>query len=415
MKKLFLLLSFCHFFTDASPPLEKLTLQQAIEKGTFERNSLQAIEAEAQALRYKGKAQMSKWLPQHRLTAGIDHAYGKTGECSTPSFFELSTKQLLASGVSPYDNYAITRGQKESVEAELLAKKDSLQFGIEKSFLQAWLINEQRKQINSFASATKTTFSQEKAEYKQNIIDKPTWQNREAIFISNITEVENYNQLYSNAQADLSFSMGIFDYKELKLIWTPQRIQTLEKISWYINKAFEHRKELKIIDSQIKTKKIEIAKAIKGYLPSVSAFASVYLQDGHPDRPKSSKNGGLQVSWDIGDGVSQYFDAENLRSLQMQLKKNRISIKKKIKNEVVISYNNIVTQMRTLASKGFNLRAAHAIWKKKDQEKKLGLITKADYNQALDRLQQERFTWISTRIEYEIKYRTLAFASGYGI
>ena len=178
MKKHFFLIIFFHFFTHAclttSSPLEKLTLREAVQKGTSNRSSLQAIKAAAQALTYKGKAHMSKWLPQHHITAGIDHAYGKTGECSTPSFFELSTTQLLATGVSPYDSYAITKGQRESIEAELLAKQDSLQFGIEKSFLQAWLINEQRKRINSFAFSTKSTFAQKKAEFKQKMIDKPT-------------------------------------------------------------------------------------------------------------------------------------------------------------------------------------------------------------------------------------------------
>ncbi|MBL4588082.1 TolC family protein [Candidatus Babeliales bacterium] len=430
MKAYLFLLTFSPFFMHASAPLkqptvepltvkkltiEQLTVEQAIQRGNFDRESLQAIQAEAQALTCKGRSHMSKWLPQHRITTGIDHASGKTGGDSTPSFFELSTTQLLATGVSPYDNYAITKGQREAIDAEYLAKKDSIRFSIEKSFFQAWLINEQRKRIDSLSYATKSVFAQQKAEYREDLIDKPTWQSKEAEFMTNITEVKNYDQLYENAQADLSFSMGIFNYRKFEPIWTPQKIRRLEKLSRHLIAAFEQRKELKIIDSQIQTKNIEIAKTLKGYLPSVSAFASVYLQEGHPGSPQSNKNGGLQLSWNIGDGVSQYFDAEHLRALQMKLKKNRIALKKKIKNEVVITYNNVIAAMRTLTSKGFTLRAAHAALKKKEQEKKLGIITKSDHDDALHRLEQERFIWITARIEYEIEYRTLAFATGYGI
>ena len=214
--------------------------------------------------------------------------------------------------------------------------------------------------------------------------------------------------------AHLCFALGKKGLHHYNLIWKPTSLKPLKAVKEYIDQGLQCRKELSIIDYKIEAKEKEISRALRQYLPSVSLFASVNLQDGYPNTPSSSGNGGLQLSWNVGNGLSYYFEAESLRASLAQIAQTRQELKNQIINEIITARNNLIVARRNLENRGFVLRARHATWKKKHQELHLGIITKTDLVQADYQLQLERFAWITARIDYEISERNLAFATGYG-
>lgn len=413
-KKIFFFLVSISFFSLAAHQKQKnLTLDRAIHTGLKKRSVLKALSHNMQAIQQQGKTTLSKWLPHYAISTGIEHANG-TGLTGAPSFFEFSAKQLVIAGTTPYDSYAILEDERKSVEAEYRATEDRIRFEIEKTFLQTWLLAHQKKSFDYQSLSTHANFQQKKAEKKLNLLDTPAWQEVESAFINSVTEINNFDQTYQTSMAHLCFALGKKGSHHYNLIWKPTSLKPLKAIKEYIDQGLQCRKELSIIDYKIKAKEKEISRALRQYLPSVSLFASVNLQDGYPNTPSSSGNGGLQLSWNIGNGLSYYFEAESLRASLAQIEQTRQELKKQIINEIITARNNLIVARRNLESKGFSLRARHATWKKKHQELNLGIITKTDLLQADYQLQLERFAWITARIDYEISERNLAFATGYG-
>ncbi len=398
---------------NANQSHKPLTLDHAIHTGLKKRSALKALSQNMHAIKQQGKASLSKWLPHYAINTGIEHANG-TGINGTPSFFEFSAKQLVISGVTPYDAYSILEDERKSIEAEYRATEDRIRFEIERNFLQTWLLAHQKKSFYYESLSTHANFQQKKAEKKLHILDTPTWQEAESAFINSVTEINNFDQIYENSIAQLSFSLGKKGSHQYNLIWKPTKLKALKTVKEYINVAMHHRKELQILDYKMDAKEKEISRSLKQYLPSVSLLASINLQEGYPNAPSSSSNGGLQLSWNIGNGLSYYFEAESLRASLAQIAQTRQGLKKQIINEIITARNNLIVARRNLENRGFALRARHATWKKKHQELHLGIITKTDLLQADYQLQQERFAWITSRINYEISERNLAFATGYG-
>jgi outer membrane protein TolC len=399
--------------TLSSHPLT-LTLDQAIERGVQKRSVLKAIIQEEKALSARSKAALSQWLPQLNISTGVDNA-GGNGTGKTPSFFQFSGTQLLFSGANPYDRYAVLDEQKKSIEAKYQATKDSIRFEIETSFLLAWLTKEQKKIITALIQATKSTFDQRKAEYAEKLLDQTSWYQAQATFAAQAMTIENYTKQYQNQLTQLCFSMGESEPTLYHLTWQPAQLKPLKKIHEYLTLAFAHRKEIKIIEKQISSLQKQSNLALKNYLPSVSAFGTVYLQEGREATPSSTKTGGLRLSWNFFDGLQNHFQAEAFQHDILQKELTIAGLKKQISKEIHQAYNDLLIKHNLFKAENFKLRAAKSDWDKKNEEVKVGIATLVDLDAKRVTLEEARFSWISTRVTLAIAEQNLLFTAGYPV
>lgn len=420
MKKIYLLFICASLHAQPNPALEvlyqkkeaPLALDAAVEQALKQRPSIQALGQQVAALGYRARKQLSDYAPQLSVTAGINNAAGLGGD-NTPTTFTLNGSQLIYNFASPFDRYKFFREEEYAVAELQAALKDVVRFEVETTFLNTWLLQQKEILIHSLAKTARITFEQAKDRYKVSTTSINQFLNAETNYSRDFTSIKDYAEDVYSAYAELSYRMGTQIKPNIPLAWNPNTAIKMPQLATCIDAALSNRKELKSKVHRIKGARERYSYSLKNYLPSFSVFGNVAYQGGLEGGPSTVKTGGAQLSWNLFDGLGNYFEAQNAHANMLEEQFEQTEIKNQIRSQVTQARNNLIKAMSNLETVTVAYREARSVFVQKDQEAKLGLLAFAEFQQAALAWHQARFNWLTSRIAVEIKARELQFACGY--
>lgn len=422
MKKLYLFIICASLHADLmpNPALEvlyqkkeaPLALDAAVSYALKNRPSILALGQQVNAVGYRARKQLSDYAPQLSVTAGINNAFG-AGNDGTPTAFTVNGTQLIYSFASPFDRYKIFKEEQSSVFELQEALRDAVRFEVETSFLNTWLLQQKEMLIHSLAKSARITYEQAKDRYKVSTTSINQFLNAETNFARDSVSIENYAEDLYSAYAELSYRMGKQVTPCQPLAWKPSGSTKIPRLDTCIDAAMNNRKELKSKDHRIEGARKRYSFTLRNYLPSFNVFGNVAYQGGIEGAPTTVKNGGAQLSWNIFDGLGNYFEAQTAHASMLEEQLEQTEIKHLIKSQVTQARNNLIKISRNLETNTVAYREARSVFVQKDQEAKLGLLAFAEFEQAALAWHQARFNWLTSRVAVEIKARELQFACGY--
>ena len=407
--------------TVVAAPLKKLTLTESIAMALEQRPSVKSAAAATESKKYLQRLTLSSMLPNVTVAGTVEeHAEAH----ATPSTIGVNASQVIFKFDLPDTLKAAAQETEISKKAEVL-NKYQIRFDIEKSFLNAWLVQRQYKLTRSLLKSSQAIFEQQKAQNAVELIDKSVWLKAEAQYANDQATVEQYRdslhaafvQLERNLGRKISRSGSVDCSSSLEkwptLEWKWNGPVVVHDLDYYYQLALKHRKELEIQDSTIKTFKHKKKAALKQYLPSFNLFGSMSRFTSGTVSPRFSHSGGVQMSWNIFDGFSNYLSSKSAESLEVQAILDKEELHNSIRSDVHVTYAELMKLHKQLIAQKRSLTAAKNDYTLKREQLNLGLVPYVQFQEARTTWFTNEFSWLTLKITAVQKYAELLFKSGY--
>ncbi|MCK4517607.1 TolC family protein [Candidatus Babeliales bacterium] len=393
-----------------------LSMQQAIKEALKRKPSIQAHQYAITDYKRQQQATLSPYLPNISLS---EKFYNTSNSSSTKSAFGLQASQTILS-LSQQSYHKLYGSYVSSARHSKESHIDEIRLATETAFLNAWLSQQKIKLIIKRYDSSKKTFVQVKKQHNLGLLDKNNWLKSQATHASNLATVNSYKQELAQTEKTLEYYTGLtlrllptHGNLQTKLIWEPEKKINLDNFKAYFDKALKNRKDLKIKQDTINSERYSSQYYANQYIPSVSLFGSATKYTSRVASSSTSKEAGLQLSWNVFDGLSNYFhkQAAGARKMKAVLEKSDAVIK--IKSEVQTAYTALDAQQRTLSAQTISHEQSKNEFDLKKQQESIGLISSVDLETAKYSWQNSHYTWLSSAASTALKTQELAYACGY--
>jgi len=432
IKTLFLPIILCfHSFANASPIQVKLkpatlSMQQAVKEAIKRKPSIQAYQYAITDYKRQQQATLSPYIPNISLS---EKFYNTSNSSSAKSAFGLQASQTILS-LSQQSYYKLYGSHVSSARHSKESHIDDIRLATETAYLSAWLLQQKIKLIIKRYDSSKETFEQSKKQHDLGLLDKNNWLKAQSTHASNLATVNSYKQELAQAEKTLEYYTGL-TLKLLpvqndsstrlvctklactRLVWEPAKKINLDNFESYLSKALKNRKDLKVKQDTINSERYSSQYYANQYIPSVSLFGSATKYTSRVASSSTSKEAGVQLSWNVFDGLSNYFNkqAADARKMKAVLEKNDTVMK--IKTEVQTAYTALDAQQRTLSAQTISHEQSKNEFDLKKQQESIGLISGVALETAKYSWQNEHYTWLSSAASTALKKQELAYACGY--
>ena len=398
-----------------------LSMQQAVKEAIKRKPSIQAHQYAITDYKRQQQATLSPYLPNISLS---EKFYNTSNSSSAKSAFGVTASQTILS-LSQQSYHRLYGSYVSSARHSKESHVDEIRLATETAFLNAWLLQKKLSLILPLYNSSKETFEQEKKQHDLGLLDKNNWLKSQATHSSNLATVNSYKQELAQSEKTLEYYTGL-TLKLLprhansqtrlawhRLTWKPEKKIKLNNFKSYLDKAIANRKDLKVKQDAINSEHYSSQYYAKQYIPSVSLFGSATKYTSRVANSSTSKEAGVQLSWNVFDGLSNYFkkQAADARKMKAVLEKNDSAMK--IKSEVQAAYTALDTQQRTLAAQTISHKQSKNEFDLKKQQESIGLISSVDLEAAKFSWQDAHYTWLSASANTALKQQELAYACGY--
>ena len=418
-KKHFLFIfSISLFSIVCSKEIKTLTLDKAIEIAYKNRPSIKAYKFATQASRYVEKQKLSGYFPQLTLSEKNYFANGVKGSTNQVAF---NASQLIYSFASPLDEYKIAKKGTEITKYSEETHKEYIRNAVEKSFLNAWLLQKKHTFIKTLQISAQTTFSKNRTEKKVNLLSQPDWLQKAATYSQNELTVALYSddvntihkqlEYYLGKSINLTFHSNPKAHGEKMILqWNAQKKIRIGHLNNYYDAAIKNRKEIKSKQKQIEQHK-ETSKLYKNmYLPSLNAFGQVEKISNHN---KKMSIAGLSLSWNLFDGGKYFQQSQETHANMLKATMEKQDTIQQIKFEVESAYYALSQALKQLLAYEISLKQAISQYKKSENQHKIGQTSNVELKEAKCNLQTAKYSWLEYKVNATIKEKNLMYYCGY--
>lgn len=428
----------------SAQPLIKttLTMDEAVEIAYQNKPDLKAYKYAIEEYKMKAKEALAGYFPN--ITLNVD--YTQVQKQQTPALnAQLDVNQLVFSFAGPIEYYKQARKATQVVEYANEKDKKIIRNEVEKAFLECWQVQQQQKSIQALYNASTENFARAEHANKVELLDKSTWLKSTSDHALNLATVDNYYEFVEIARQKLEFFMGqpldleIEDvrhpknkissdknYKlKVKLIKNEgsekdDDVTVLSPLGSYFDYAIKNREELKIAlkNSEIAKDSVKIARGSR--MPTVNLYmntgTSKVLQadpDVYIGRRNSFYTVSAQVSWPVFDGLVSYYKENEAHATMLKELLNKDQAAQQAKFDVERTYHTLLSSHTTFKAKNLELKYAKNELKLKNQQFKIGEISKVELEIAKSDYEKYFYSWLEAKTDTEIKKRDLLFACGY--
>ncbi|MBU1008283.1 TolC family protein [Candidatus Dependentiae bacterium] len=422
MKKLILLITTgflyclqCH--GDASLPA--LTITKAVQDALVRKPSVHAFAYGIKSAERQRKTTLSAYLPQISLNETF---YDAKNSLNIKDSFGIQARQTVIN-LATYDSYKASSASVSSARHQKESHKDTIRLATEAAFLNGWVLQQKIESIVLLYNSSKEQFEKAKNQHKLNLLNKNDWLKAQAAYSQNLAIIDSYRDEVAEAEQTIEYYTGnklliapskIKSAPLTKLDWSAQQKIAVEKLSYYYKKALEHRKEIKIKQDTIDAESHTSQFYVKQYLPTVGISACAAKNTSRTGNSSWSKSASISISWNIFDGLSNYFNktAADARKMKAILEKNDLVAQ--VKLEVQSAYTALQKEISAIASQNVSFTQSDNEFTLNKQQFDAGLISGVDFQTAKSIYETARFTWLSQVALTALKKQVLLNACGYG-
>lgn len=423
------ILNFTLFAEQHTTKIKTLTMDQAVEQALKHRPDLEALVSATESYKAAAKATLAGHLPSISMTASMWQDKGQRNPAHQISF---NVNQLVYSFSGPLQHYkqACHATKVSELGEEIYANQ--IRLAVEKTFIQCWLLQEQKNVVAALKKSTKATFDQAKHQNKLNLLDKQDWLSSTEQHAKNLQTIDTYEDNYTNALKNLEFLLGyslsmvqetkpgISSNPTIKLDWKAGQNNVLKKLSIYHDQALKNRPELKQTSEKIAVAKADIGLAQGTRLPTVSVYASA----GNGTIPSaipipaniinhSFHSVGATLSWSLFDGGISHYQEKQARANKIKEILNSDQVANGIKQEVNDKYYALSQAQTAFKAQKISYLKTSNDFNRKKQELDLGLISKTDFQAAKTTWEKAQLDWLTSKATIASQERELVYACGY--
>lgn len=406
-------------FNGAEAP-SVLTMERAVEIAYQHRPDIKSFRQLEQAYKMEANAVWAGHLPTVDLQTDIQKWRGQNPTTN----IGLTAHQLIYSPTLPHDYKAACRDTERQMMVTEQALLD-IRHAVEVEFLKGWQLQQQEEAIQSLYTSSEMSFKEAQHKNKLCLLDKTDWLQNTSDHAANLTTFYGYNDDMNIEQRKLEFLLGYGvslrqctpSHPALNLSWNSDKEVNLYKLGAYVKSALKLHPALKEIIKRIETEQQRIKSLQKTALPTVSLNAGAghnvaYSYD-VTNHDHSSYNLGVQVNWNIFDGLINDYKEQSEKAKLIQERFNYDYKAQEITSNIETAFYTLSKSMTTLRSQEIELKRAKNEFERHKQELDAGIISKVEYTTAQTTWEKARYQWIATRVDAAIKERDLLYACGY--
>ncbi len=395
-----------------------LSLDAAIKTAYKERSSLQSRKYRIRQQMDLEWVELSSYFPQASFRTEVNKAarnllpIHQTFISINQRIFDISVP--IRSKVSQ-QNTEITKLDKE-------LHKDLIKFETETSYLDLWKIVQQHTAISSIKDSAAKQIAQAETQDIIGLLNTTQQLDAIAIFAEDMATVESYKD-------DLSRTYYTLERAIEKKITTPLHDHTTERfikhainaaqkhqLDYYLKKALINRKEIPIVETEIKRE--EYLKKLFGYsyVPSASFFFDV----SNGTFFSLFESGVDQTFWQIGirfawnfDGLGNAHRSNAAHDSMLERTFEKRNIISQIKLEVKIEYYELQQLLKQLKAVENRFNQAAEKYKQQSVQFNVGEISSDEFAVSERNWQQAQFSLLDVKVQNARKYRELLFKCGY--
>jgi len=408
--------------TKPAPP-QQLSIQEAVASALKHRPDLEALTFATQANKSAAKGAIAGYYPTITFNNTLWQEIGQNHPANSAL---LTANQLLYSFSGPIQNYKRAKKYAEisKLDEDVLTNKIKLE--VERTFLQAWFLQQQRVTITALKKSSTETYTKAKHENKLELLDKNVWLTNTEQYASSISNIDQYYDDTITTYKRLEFLMGQSllltegdtSKKVLtKLVWRPLKKSIVHPLATYYNLAINNRPELEQAIKKIDIERYNIQLAQGSRLPTISANASaghqalVYPSGININRGYHSM--GLTVDWTIFDGLVTQYKEQQSEANKVKEILNKEQTVLSIKQEVQDKYFAYSKALTKLKAQKISYVRAHNEFVLRKQELEIGQISPVDFQTAKTNWEQSQLDWYAANVVTELSKRDLWYACGY--
>ena len=396
----------------------KLSLDTALEIAYNERYSLQARKYRIWQQGDLEWAELSKYFLQTSVRTEVN----KVTDDLLPIHQTFVSINQSIFNIDNILHYKIAQQSTEIAKFDEKLHKDLIQFETETSYLDLWNIAQQHASICAIEYSAKKQIKQAKTQDKVRLLSTTQWLDEVAIFEENMAIVESYKDNLSRAYYTLSRAMEekitvpLHDHTTEQFIENSINIAQQYSLDYYLKKALLYRKEIPIVETEVKQERYLKKLFGYSYVPSVSLFFDVSIGTFF----SLFENGGSQTFWQTGlrfawnfDGFSNAYRSKAAHNSMCERTFEKHNIISQIKLEVEITYHELQQLLKQLKAVENRFNQAKEEYKQQSVQFNIGEISADEFATAESNWQQAKFTLLDIRVQNARKYRELLFRCGY--
>ncbi len=408
--------------------VNNLTIKKAIAIAHKHRPSLESFAFAIQASEYQAKEALSGYFPQISMQ---HHTQQSKGDKSPHSNTSIKFNQLVYKFGGPLDLFNV--GKKETKIVELLteSEKQKIQIEVERTFLDAWLLQQQEKSIKSLHESSNAAYKKAEHQFKIDLLDKKDWLKNSADYAQSLATIDNYNDDAKIIERKLEFLLGerinvsIINHNSNEhsdtvfLEWSVHEKIPNRQLKEYIEMALENRPDFAINKKQIEIEQDRSAIARRQSLPWMEVFgqaAHIYQPKdvfNNPIAPRGFHQIGISINWNVFDGALSYFQASKFEASKVRALLEAEQTRQKISVEVEEAFYFLNKAETLLKAKDLRLIQLKNDLALARQNLEIGMISSVEFVAAQTAWEQENIAWLRQRVETEKSYRNLLFTCGY--
>ena len=409
--------------------LATLTMGQAVEQAKVKKPSVHAYKYSIKNYEHQRKGTLSTFLPNVSL---YETFYNRKNPSGIKDSFVARVDQTVMD-LSKVNHYKMFDAQVSGARHQLEGHKDDVQLATETAFLNAWLLQQKVDFFVLLYEASKKTFEQKKNQYELNLLDKNEYLKARADHASNLATVNTYKQDLSEAEKTLEYyiqdpislllpkkdvyqTAGGFNPQTIyptKLKWDPNKKNRVEPFDFYYKKAVVNRKDLKVKQDTINLKSHTSQYYAKQYLPTIGLFGTTTKRTIWNGDSTFDKQAGVRISWNVFDGLSNYFNKNAARAEKLQAILEKHDLSSQIKLEVQQAYSALQKEIDSLAAEKVVFKQAANEFVLREQQHTVKLISDVDLQSSKFNYENSRISWASKAASAELKFRELLKSCGY--
>ncbi len=454
-----LLLSLCMGMSDAA----ELTIKQAIETAKKHRPNIQALEYKIMEEKLKVKEAWSGYRPQVQLTSGLETSNSSLAvleegntltspSATTYGLASVQAQQLLYQFGGPQQQAKIARAGVAVAQYDKATQEANLAYEVSKTCIDAWVIQQQQALFNQLELSSNRIFNRAQKQHDIELLDKQDFfgsvENRAFAH----EQAEAFKEDAALVETQLTFLLG--DKNQINLVdetkgpvtmvaFTPQTPTTTTPIchpglrAWtqspfisgstpslgqhkenktsindYITKAMHNRPELKQMDNRIDLEKQAAKLERLSTGPKLSVGGSAGNNSSFTASQRGQYTVGLYLNWSIFDGDRAHYRQQeaDARAIGAMLQKEQLV--QQIRLEVEQAYRMVSRSTLTYKSQQIAFTRAQSLFARRQQELKLGIITKTNLEESRYGLLQAKNRWILAQADYAQKHTLLQYRCG---
>ncbi len=425
MKQKIIIFLFCLLFLlvlyakkDRDAPITKLSLDVALKTAYKERSSLQSR-------KYRTKQQMdlewvalSSYFPQANFRTEVN----KTARNLLPKHQTFISISQVIINVSPLLRNKVEKQNTKIAKLDEEFHKDLIQFETETSYIDLWDIVKQHNVTRAIEYSAEKQIAQAETQDMVGLLNSTEWLDEVARFEEDMAAVKSYKDNLSRAYYTLEraieekITMPLHDHATAQFIRYSINSARRHPLDYYLKKAMLHRKEISIVETEIKRE--EYLEKLFGYsyIPTVSFFFDISngtffsLFDNGVDQ--TFWQVGLRFGWNFdGLGNAHRSNAAHNSILERTFEKKNVIIQ--IKLEVEIAYYDLQDLLKRLKAAKIRIKQAEQEYLQRTAQLKVGDISLDDFAIAERNWQQAQFDLLDLKVSNARKYRELLFRCGY--